>query len=95
MTRVTHNRIVRKHGGKFDERANFTPIARPAPRRYRCSCQPNGFVFGQVVKHYQFCPFHQKNIEAFKRRSRFAYFAIALAIGICGAALAISFLHHV
>ena len=65
MSRYTKRKILRQHAGTFTEKAEFIPQHVPMPRRYRCSCNPNGFVAGQAINHFKFCPFHNRNIEAF------------------------------
>lgn len=62
MSLATANRIIRKFGGKLTEKGELIGRDRGAPRRYFCGCNPNGFVAGQVIKHYRFCPFHPVNV---------------------------------
>ena len=65
-TTETGSKIMRLFGGRFTDKGDF--IHEPSnvvPRRYKCSCNPNGFVSGQVINHHSFCPFHKTNLDVF------------------------------
>ena len=79
MTLATRHKIVRLFGGRFTEKGDFIHQPKPAPRRYKCDCNPNGFVAGQIIKHYSFCPFNPRNIQR-KRK-------IGVALVVIGGAL--------
>ena len=65
MSRATASRILRKFGGHFSEKGEFVKDDIAIPRRYRCTCNPNGFVSGQAINHLRSCPFSSRNIQAF------------------------------
>jgi hypothetical protein len=86
MALATRSKIRRLFAGRFTEKGEFIPQPGVMPRRYRCSCNPNGFVSGQAINHYKFCPFSSRNIEAFLgQESTFVLVTVALLVfALCG-----------